>query len=396
MKTVTLREAWLKIKDSKQYVIVGAGPAGRKVLAYFGKYDLRPICYFDNNGQLSGELVDGILVKKPCMLDEDTLYFICVRKEEVKTVLYEQLLSLGINEESIFVVRSCMPNYSYEYLSNMPEERYQEELDLIYLESFGRFIDWEHPKTYNEIINWEKLNVRDPRRTKYADKYQVREWIQEQIGEEYLVKYLGVWDRAEEIDFSVLPNQFVLKLNNGSSRNIVVKDKSIINEEEIRTQLDEWMNKNFAFVSYEMHYKDIPPKIICEEYLEGLADVYYDYNVFCFHGEPKYIWCINGSHKEDCKASFYDLNWEKQPFYYGYPMDEELAPKPEKLDEMLDLCRILAKDFEHVRVDWYEYPNCEKGILFGEMTFSTWGGIVRIEPEEYDKLLGELIKDKRS
>lgn len=254
---------------------------------------------------------------------------------------------------------------------------------------FGYELDLKNPKTYNEKINWEKLNNRDERKTRLADKYLVKEWVKEQIGEEHLTKLYGVWDDADDINFDTLPDGFVLKTNNGSSRNIIVKDKTQINQADVRRQLNEWKDSNFAYFTREFQYKDIIPKIICEEYLEGVADNVYDYNIYCFHGEPVYIWCIKESHKPNCRASFYNKEWEMQPFSYGYPKDNVLAPKPEKLEEMLELSRILCKDFRHVRVDWYNLPDGR--VLFGEMTFSTWAGFRRFEPEEYDTIWGKLI-----
>lgn len=153
--------------------------------------------------------------------------------------------------------------------------------------------------------------------------------------------------------------------------------------------MNEWKEINYAYLSLELHYRDIEPKIICEEYLPGLADNVYDYNIYCFHGKPKYIWCIKGSHKADCKASFYSTDWEMQSFSFLYPKDHDLAPKPEKLDKMLELSEILCKDFDHVRVDWYNLPDGR--VLFGEMTFSSGAGFAAWTPEEYDTIFGEMI-----
>ena len=207
--------------------------------------------------------------------------------------------------------------------------------------------------------------------------------------QEYVTRLYAVWDSVDDINFDVLPNSFVLKVNNGSGRNIIVKDKQNMDKDLVCKQLGIWLNQNFAYVSLELQYKDVVPKIICEEYLEGVAEEIYDYNIYCFHGEPEYIWCIKGSHRPGCKASFYNKKWEKQPFSYGYPKDEEMAPVPEKLEKMLELSRILCEDFEHVRVDWYNLPNGR--VLFGEMTFTTWSGLRRFEPDEYDTVFGNLI-----
>ena len=139
----------------------------------------------------------------------------------------------------------------------------------------------------------------------------------------------------------------------------------------------------------EMQYKDVPPKIICEKFIPGMAESLYDYQFYCFHGKPKYIWCIKASHKENCQASFYDTDWKKQEFTFGYPGDPDFVPRPKQLAKMLQISEILSADFEHVRVDLYELPDGR--ILFGELTLTSWGGFHKFVPEKYDKVLGELI-----
>jgi len=373
----------------KKVVIVGAGMGGKYMLARLRRDEVEPEYIFDNAKELEGKFLEGVKIIKPRKLSEDCLYIICARNPQFSVELNEQLIALGINSEDI--VKEKYSARTYEHMSSLEEKDYRNEIDAMYFERFGKLMDWENPQTYNEKLNWEKVYVYDERKTKLVDKYLVREYIKEKIGEEYQTKLYGVWDTVEEIDFENLPNQFVLKMNNGSSRNIVVADKTKIDKEEICNKLNEWREKNFFYTCLERQYKNVIPKIICEEYLEGVANNLYDYDVYCFHGEPKYIWCINGSHKEDCSATFYDLNWERQPFDFGYPLDPQMAPKPKQLDKILELSRVLAKDFEHVRIDWYEYPKSKNGILFSEMTFTTWGGMYPIMPEKYDKLLGDMI-----
>lgn len=376
------------IKENKKVVIVGAGILGRYVLAHLRKEGVESVLFFDNN-LTEGLLVDDVEVVKVKNLGEDYLYIIAVKTDKNVQALYEQLLLEGISNNNV-IVQEYYPR-TYEFHRKMPENEYQKAVDIIYFECFQQLMDWDSPSAYNEKINWEKINVRDERRNKLADKFKVREWIEEKIGKQYLNDIYAVWDNAEDIDFARLPEQFALKLNNGSVRNIIVKDKAAIDEVAVRKQLNEWKRINYAYCFFEAQYRDIEPKILCEKYLEGLADSLYDYDVFCFHGEPKYIWCINGSHKENCKAAFYDLNWNKQDFSYGYPLDEEMAPRPRNLEKMIELSRILSSDFEHVRVDWYEYPDSAEGFLFSEMTFSTWGGMKTFIPEKYDLIFGEMI-----
>uniref|UniRef100_UPI0040574F52 ATP-grasp fold amidoligase family protein n=1 Tax=Acetatifactor sp. TaxID=1872090 RepID=UPI0040574F52 len=372
----------------KKVVIVGAGILGKYVLAHLRKNGIEPWAYFDNKLE-AGSLVEEIEVVKPKNLGEDYMYIIAVKNEDNIHALYEQLQSDGVCEENI-IVQEYYPQ-TYDFRSKLQENEYQKVIDMDYYERFLKLMDWESPCTYNEKINWEKAYVRDRRKTQLADKVLVREWIEDKIGGLYLNDIYGVWDNPEDIDFSQLPEQFVLKMNNGSVRNIIVTDKSKLDKNEICKQINEWKNINFGHLYLEEQYRGIKPKILCEKYLEGLADSFYDYDVYCFHGEPKYIWCINGSHKADCKAAFYDLSWNKQPFSYGYPLDEENAPRPKNLDKIVQLSRILAADFEHVRIDWYEYPDSEEGFLFSEMTFSTWGGGKKFIPEEYDSIFGKMI-----
>ncbi|MCI8466534.1 MAG: hypothetical protein HFI63_11900 [Lachnospiraceae bacterium] len=376
-----------KAKQADKVVIVGAGKRGRKLMSDLQKSNAIYLeAFFDNNETIVGTIIEGVKIVKPYKIDGICIYIIAVDAREHRKAFLDQLQELGIEKENIVIYYY---NRDYDYLSSLKKENYKEEIQDMYYEKFGKRINWQNPITYNEKINWEKLNIRDEKRTRLVDKYLVKTWVKEQIGEKYLTKLYGVWDNADEIDFDTLPNQFVLKLNNGSGRNIIVKDKREMNQDEICRQLEEWKGNNFAFASLELQYKDIVPKIICEEYLDGVAESVYDYNIYCFHGEPVYIWCIKGSHRPGCQASFYNKDWEMQPFSYGYPQDPIPAPKPEKLEEMLALSRILCKEFRHVRVDWYNLPDGR--VLFGEMTFSTWSGLMHFEPEEYDFIFGKLI-----
>ncbi len=377
-----------KAQDTGVVAIVGAGKKGKELLMHLeNNNSISIVAFFDNNEKLTGKSINNIKIVKPYKVQESNcLYIIAVEAKKRREELRFQLLELGINAENIL---DYYDYRDYDYLSTLDEKYYQEEISGMYYERFGKPINWQSPSTYNEIINWEKINVKDERRTRLSDKYLVKEWVKGKIGESHLAKLYGVWDDADDINFDSLPHAFVLKVNNGSARNIVVKEKTEINQAEVREQLNAWKKNNFAYASLELHYKDIVPKIICEEYLEGVADEVYDYNIYCFHGEPMYIWCIKGSHKPDCKASFYSQDWEMLPFSYGYPKDTDLAPRPQNLDEMLKLSRILSQDFEHVRVDWYNLPNGR--VIFGEMSFSTWSGRCHFIPEEYDAIFGNLI-----
>lgn len=370
----------------ERVVIVGAGTAGKELADEMLSERMEVLSIFDNHPQTTGGEYKQIPVETPKKYDGNVVYILSFGSKQNREEVHEQLLSLGIQDKDIFTY--YINSEDYEFRSTIPSKYYKMIIEDMAVRLVGKPLNLDEPRTYNEILNWEKFQVPDKRKTYLADKVQVREWVSEKIGEEYLDKVYYVWDNADDIDFDMLPNAFVLKTNNGSGRNIIVKDKTKINIEKTRQQLKDWISNNFYYVGFETQYKDIKPKILCEEYLEGLAETVYDYDIYCFHGKPKYIWCINGSHRENCKASFYDLNWNMQEFSYGYPLDPVLAPRPQYMNKMLELSEKLSEGFEHVRVDFYGMPD---RLLFSEITFTTWSGLRSFIPDKYDEEFGRLI-----
>ena len=367
-------------------IIVGASNTGRQVLKYLQNENIEVGAFFDNNEKICGKYIEGIKVLCPKRIKKVyilTLYIIA--SVNFKEELGKQLREMGIPESSILIY---YPEKGYNYFCALEEDYYEVELQDLYYRKFGHYLNLENPSTYNEKINWQKLYDKDERKIRLADKYLVREWVADKIGKKYLTNLYGVWDDAKDINFSVLPKSYVFKLNHGAGWNIIVNNEPV-DEEEIRTKLNEWRQLNFAYYSFEMHYKSIEPKIICEEYLENVKGDLYDYKVFCFHGVPKYIMFLAERLTSGLKMAFYDTEWKKQPFVYTYPMYEKEVPKPDNLEEMLELSSKLSKDFSHVRVDWYNLPH--NRLVFGEMTFSSFSGLCKWIPEKYDQILGDLI-----
>jgi len=284
----------------------------------------------------------------------------------------------------------------YEYMHRIFEtaepEEYPKLLKCIWVMKFGEPLDLENLKTFNEKIQWLKLYDTTPLKTKLSDKYLVRNWIKEKIGEQYLVPLLGVWNSFDEIDFDKLPEKFVLKCNHGSGMNLVVKEKKTLNIELAKQQFDEWMKINYAFeVGFELQYKDIPRKIIAEQYIEQMDKNLLDYKIHVFGGEPRIIQVIGDrdlAHHTG-KEAFFDLNWQSQDLmYHTYDMYEKLPEKPDNLNEMLDIARILGEEFRYVRVDLY---NGDGRILFGEMTFTPMSGFGKWEDIQAAYLVGSWI-----
>jgi hypothetical protein len=243
--------------------------------------------------------------------------------------------------------------------------------------------------TFNEKIQWLKLYDSTPIKTLLADKYKVRDYIKNKIGEEHLIPLYGVYDKFEDINFEQLPNKFVIKCNHGSGFNIIIKDKSKLNFEDIKKKLDKWMKRKYAIQALELQYRDIEPKILVEKYMDDGTGDLRDYKVTCFNGRPEFIWMDSNRHTKH-KRNLYDLNWKQLPYkinihYKTFPSPD----KPKQLKRLLKLASILSKGFVSVRVDFYII---NEKIYFGEMTFTTSSGLEKIVPKSFDKRLCSLIK----
>ena len=270
-----------------------------------------------------------------------------------------------------------------------PLDKLKLYLKVWFFKKTGEILDLDDPKNFNQKIQWLKLYDNTPLKTRLADKYLVREWIKEKIGEEYLIPLLGVWDKFDDIDFDKLPDRFVLKANHGCAYNYIVKDKSKMDKEDARKKFNKWMKRNYAQNGgLELHYKDIPPKIIAEAYVEDSNKELNDYKIMCFNGKAKYIWIDQGRFTKRTE-NIYNTKWELQPFLLSYPNSKEQVPPPENLDKMFELAEILAKDFPLVRVDFY---NVDGKIYFGEMTFTSCSGIDKFIPSKYNKIWGDMLK----
>jgi hypothetical protein len=223
-----------------------------------------------------------------------------------------------------------------------------------------------------------------------ADKYLVREWVKERIGEEYLIPLLGVYDKFDDIDFDKLPNQFVIKCNHGSGWNIIVKNKAELNLSEAKAKVDKWMSTNFAFCAgCELHYRDIQPKIVIEKYIEEISSALYDYRFFCSYGKVIQIWLDVYSGTPQHQRKIYDRNWNELDITVKWPKLEQIIERPQNLDDMLQLAKSMSKEFSLVRVDFYDINN---KIYFGEMTFTSMSGTGKFSPSSEDLKLGKMIK----
>ena len=275
-------------------------------------------------------------------------------------------------------------------LESLPEEKYNDLIEKEYLKVFGNILDWNNLRTYTEKMQWEKIYDKNPIKTTLTDKYAVREWVEGKIGKDYLIPLIGVWDSFDNIDFDLLPKQFVLKTNHGTGTNLIVKDKYKINMRRAKRMFDDWMKTDYAFTnSLQLHYRDIKRKIIAEKYLETNLGELQDYKFLCFDGKPCFYWVDLGRYSKHTRTVF-DMNWKLQPWTQAsYGIANYDIPMPKNFDMMIDIANILSKGFSHVRVDLY---NIDGKIYFGEMTFTNGSGLDPIIPKEYDKVLGDYWK----
>lgn len=277
----------------------------------------------------------------------------------------------------------------YESCLKLKESEYAIALSEWFFQRTGRHLDLRNPETYNEKIQWLKLYDSSPLKTLTADKFLVRDWVREKIGDKYLIPLLGVYDNFDEIPFGDLPNRFVLKTNHGCTWNCVVKDKNTLNVSELKKKFDKWMSLNYAFqYGFELHYKEIKPKIIVEKYIENRAGNLYDYKIWCFDGEPKYIQFLT-DRAIKLKMCFFDTEWNRQEFSYDYDLYTEYVEQPRNLSEMLQIARILSQNFYHVCVDLYHLN--DETIYFGEITHTRASGACKWKPAEWDLKMGAFL-----
>lgn len=265
------------------------------------------------------------------------------------------------------------------------------KIEYLFYKKMGYKLDLKNPKTLNEKIQWLKLYYRSPLYNQLSDKYLVREYIKVNIGSDYLIPLLGVYQRFEDINFDLLPHQFVIKMNHGSHWNIICSDKDNFNLEEARIKIDQWIKHNYYWGAREWQYKDICPKIVIEEYLsDGFGILPRDYKVFCFNGKAEIIRVITDREEASDSRYYFNKSWDilKVDKRHREPNTNEKILKPAVLDDLLKISEALSNPFPFVRMDFYIIHN---KIYFGEFTFSPFAGFnVDILPEK-DKEFGDFL-----
>lgn len=286
----------------------------------------------------------------------------------------------------------CNPSFILMCLSRKMQIDMNDELFLkmLYKYEVNKNLNLENPKTFNEKLQWLKLHDRKDIYTTMVDKSEVKKYVADKIGEEYIIPTIGVYDKFEDIDFENLPNQFVIKCTHNSGGLVICKNKNILNIEKTEKKIKKCLKKNYYYTGREWPYKNVKPRIIIEKYIEETkSEKLKDYKLFCFNGEPKYTLVCSNRNNKFKNTDFFDNNWKKMTFTREkYENNPKGIDKPKNFETMLQISKKLAKDTPFVRVDLY---NCDGKIYFGELTFYPSSGVEGFRPDIWDDKLGELL-----
>lgn len=379
------------LDEGRKIIIYGAGKIGVTVaIPYLDKaseFDL--LCFAVSDKTANCKEVLGIPVygiEELVEHKEDAVVLVGVSRKYQEEV-QKMLDKYGFKN----VIYTSWANSNYKYYSKLCIEKYEDELARWYSIYTGMTLDWQNLRTYNEKLQWLKLYDQVEKKRDLSDKYMVRRFVREKIGEKYLVPLLGCWDTFSDINFDNLPDKFVLKCNHGSGWNKVVHNKAEADFLQMKKEFDVWMSLDYAFCSgFEMNYKGIRPRIIAEQMLcLPKGEELRDYKVFVFGGKAKIIQVDIGRDTYH-KRNLYDRDWVYLPYGIGYPMAGDVEIKrPDCLDELVALAEMVGAGFRHVRVDFYIVDG---KIYFGEMTFSHGSGTERFTSEEFALEMGSWIK----
>ncbi len=258
----------------------------------------------------------------------------------------------------------------------------------LYQEVYGREPDLENPRTFSEKLNYIKLHYRPELLTTLVDKYAAREYVREKGFEHILNDLYGVYDRAEDVPFDNLPNQFVAKVNSGSNWNVICTDKKLLDWEEESKKLKKWLKTDFYRQYREWAYKDVQPRIMVERYLElqdGITP--HDYKFYYFNGKIGFIQ-VDMNRFADHHRTMYNPDWVRIPVSVMNVNSNRNAPRPSNLDEMIEIGYKLSEGLPFARIDLFSIGG---KAYFSEITIYPAAGFIILEPEKYDYIFGEML-----
>lgn len=330
-------------------------------------------------------------------LRDGVLVFITMR-ERTHDVIEEQLTRNGITN----IVR-CGVQFQQDLLESIERsddkkvlDRYRDTLDdkkyitRQFQYACGYQPDFENPVTFNEKIQWLKVYDRNPLYATLVDKYEVKKYVADLIGEEYVIPTLGVWETVDEIDWDELPEQFVIKPTHDSQSTIICTDKSNFDIDKAKRRLKQNLDINYFYYSREWAYKNVKPRIIAEKYLDDAGRIIADYKLMCFNGKVKMSFvCTERFQQGGLKVTFFDEAWNRLHFERNHPASEHEIRKPATYDRMKKATEILSRDLLFSRCDFYEHNG---RVYLGEITLYPGNGMEKFTPPEWDRKVGDLLE----
>lgn len=267
----------------------------------------------------------------------------------------------------------------------------EEFLKRRYRLELGKELNLMNPVTYTEKLQWLKLYDHRPEYTRMVDKYEVKQYVAERLGEEYVIPLLGVWEQVEDIDFEMLPDRFVLKTTHDSGGIVVCKDKSKLDIPAAKKRLKHFLKRNYYDYNREWPYKNVKHRIIAEKYMEdSRSGELRDYKFFTFGGEPRVLYIAQGRGRgEPTTADFFDMEFNHLQLTIDHDMADVPPEKPERFEEMKRMAALLSQGTPQLRVDFYEVDG---QLYFGEMTFFHCSGLIPFHPEEWDRIFGDWVE----
>lgn len=277
----------------------------------------------------------------------------------------------------------------YNRYRSMEPEEYRSGLSEWYELMTGEVLNLEDPRSLNEKIQWLKLFDCTELKGILSDKYAMRGVIEKEFGPDHLVPLLGVWDGPEDIDFDILPEQFVLKTTQGSGSNIFVRGRNSIDIAWVRATMRDWLDTDYSFVNgFELHYGFTKNRVIAEDYMDYGSEGLTDYRFFCSFGKVFSIWVDTGSATHQYRRTIFTSSWEPLGVRATHQRHETPPTKPSQFDFMIKAARRLSEKFSLVRVDFYEY---DQRAIIGELTFTPQSGLIDFDPESFNLTLGECV-----
>lgn len=281
---------------------------------------------------------------------------------------------------------------SYRFLCSMPCFDWNDKLHVknAWHSRMTYKLNLKSPKSYNEKLQWLKLYDHNPLYTTMVDKYAVKEYVANIIGEEYIIPTLGVWESFDDIDFHALPAQFVLKCTHDSGGLVICKDKNKLDIDAARHKIEASLRTDYYAIGREWPYKNVPRRIIAERYMEDAATgELRDYKFFCFDGKVKWLFiATDRQNREEPYFDFFDMDFNHLPMQHGHPNAPVTPAKPKSFELMKELASKLSQGLPQVRVDFYEVDG---KVFFGELTFFHHGGWTPFTPEKWDYIFGNEI-----